>query len=234
MNHTENRRRRRRVARAALALIAFATVAMAADDETVKVEKGKVAVVYKRFDPAKPPDPPPPLEPGSAAVCEYQFAVETLGQYTTDPLAMADAAAAAANGRAAMRVEARVQRMTVRLQLNLTVWLPNGAAKTLGEHEEGHRQIAEAFYADAEKAARAAAARTVGAKFDGEGRDARAAGQAAMARANKQICDDYSAAVMAPCARAQAAFDRLTEHGLKASPTAKEAVEMAVKEGREK
>ncbi len=56
-----------------MSLVAFSAVA----DEAVVVEKAKVTVEYKQFDPQHLPDPAPPLHEGEAAVTVYQYGVET-------------------------------------------------------------------------------------------------------------------------------------------------------------
>ena len=195
-------------------------------EEAVRIEKAKVKVEYKSFDPNHLPDPPPPVEKGESAVTVYGFGVETDLQYTYAE------APGARRGGGPVRMDFRMERVTLKLSMTITEWLPEGANEQLKAHEEGHRQIAEIFYADAEKAARKVAAKAVGKSVSGEGADINAAGRAAVERVNKSLCDDFLKLVSDPCQRAQEAFDRMTDHGRKAEPTAKEAVEMAVKEGR--
>ncbi len=60
---------------AALIFVVLAPAARGAD--AVTVEKAKVSVEYKTFDPKHLPDPPPPLHEGEAAVTVYGFGVET-------------------------------------------------------------------------------------------------------------------------------------------------------------
>lgn len=193
-------------------------------EEAVKVEKAKVKVEYKTFDPNHLPDPAPPVEKGESAVTVYGFGVETALQYTY---------AETPRGGSPVKMDFRMERVTLKLSMTVTVWLPEEANEQLKAHEEGHRQIAEIFYADAEKAARKVAARAQGKSVSGEGTDISSAGRAAVERVNKSLCDQFLNEVATPCQRAQEAFDRMTDHGRKAEPTAKEAVELSVKEGRE-
>jgi hypothetical protein len=197
--------------------------------DAVTIEKAKVKVEYKTFDPKHLPDPPPPVEKGESAVTVYGFGVETDLQYT-----YGEAQRGGGGGGAAgpVKMDFRMERVTLKLSMTITVWLPEGANEQLKAHEEGHRQIAEIFYADAEKAARKVAARVAGKSVTGEGKDISTAGRAAVEKVNKSLCDDFLKAVADPCQRAQEAFDRMTDHGRKERPTAKEAVEMSVKEGR--
>jgi len=138
-----------------------------ASDEAVKVEKAEVVVEYKRFDPYHMPTPPPPIEKGEAAVTVYRFGVEVDSKYSYTQSAKAPPGPA--------KLDVTVEEISVRLTLSVTVWLPDNASKELAAHEEGHRWIAEKFYADAEQVVRPMAQRWVGKKLKGEGRDAKAA-----------------------------------------------------------
>jgi hypothetical protein len=208
----------------AVLLVAGIVCGAARAAEAVKIEKAKVKVEYKTFDPNHLPDPPPPVEKGESAVTVYGFGVETDLQYTY---------AETPRGGAPVKMDFRMERVTLKLSMTITVWLPEGANEQLKAHEEGHRQIAEIFYADAEKGARKVAARAQGKSVSGEGQDISSAGRAAVERVNKSLCDQFLNEVATPCQRAQEAFDRMTDHGRKGKPTAKEAVELSVKEGRE-
>lgn len=216
------------VALLTLMVLARAAGAAAADDavQAVRVEKAEPVVEYKRFDPADPPSPPPPLGPGEAAVCVYEYgvAVDSHYSYTKAPAA----------GGSPVALDVKIQRVTVKLSLDVTIWLPTTASKALAAHEEGHRTIAQTFYADADKTARALAGKWVGKTAAGAGKDADAAGRAAVHKVNQALCDSYLEAMNGPCGKAQAAFDRLTDHGRKDRPTADEAVARALKEAREK
>jgi hypothetical protein len=203
-----------------MSLVAFSAVAQ----EAVVVEKAKVTVEYKRFDPQRLPDPAPPLHAGEAAVTVYQYGVETDMRYSY-------AGPPPAKG-AAVKLDFKMERMTVKLNLTVTIWLPEKAGERLTAHEEGHRAIAERFYADADKTARKLAEKVVGKSVRGEGDDVDAAGRNAIARVNQGLCDEYLKIIGDPCDKAQTAFDRLTDHGRKEKPAAKEAVEMAVTEGK--
>jgi hypothetical protein len=197
----------------------------------VKVEKADVAVEYKRFDPQNLPDPPPPLKPGEAAVCVYHFGVEVDSQYSyTEP---GGTGQAAPNGQP-VKLEVKVEEVSVRLSLGVTIWLPKGADNGLTAHEEGHRRIAEHYYASADALANGLATKLVGQKVIGEAKDLHAAGRAAVDRVNQKLCADYLAAVNQPCERAQGAFDRLTDHSRNERPTAEQAVGLAIKEAAAK
>jgi hypothetical protein len=197
--------------------------------DAVTIEKAKVKVEYKTFDPKHLPDPPPPVDKGESAVTVYGFGVETDLQYT---YAEAPRGGGGGAGGGLVTMDFRMERVTLKLSMTITEWLPEGANEQLKAHEEGHRQLAEIFYADAEKAARKVASKAAGKSVSGEGKDISTAGRAAVEKVNKSLCDDFLRAVADPCQRAQEAFDRMTDHGRKEKPTSTEAVEISVKEGR--
>jgi len=205
-------------------LVFCASIASAQD--AIKIEKAKTVVEYKRFDPANLPDPAPPLGPGEAAVCVYSYELNANGRYSNGGPPIV--------GDGVTKVEVKIEQMTIKLDLKVTIWLPKNAVKPLEAHEDGHRVIAENFYADAEKVARGLAAKVVGKKVSGEGKDAQAAGQSAMNNACQKLLDDYLEAVNKPCNTAQEAFDRITVHGANQKVTVKDAIDAAMKEGRGK
>src|SRR5207237_5052545 len=134
------------VARGFVCSMIFLAASVARADEVVKVERAEAAVEYKRFDPGHLPEPPPPLENGEQAVCVYRFDVETDARYSYAQPADAP--------KGPVAVEVKVVGMNVKLKLTVTIWLPKDAPEQLVAHEEGHRAIAERFYAGAEKTAR--------------------------------------------------------------------------------
>src|SRR4051794_5330754 len=144
----------------------------ASDGEGIKIARDEVKVEYKRFDPYHMPTPPPPIEKGEAAVTVYRFGVEVDSKYSYTQSAKAPPGPA--------KLDVTVEEISVKLSLSVTVWLPDNASKELAAHEEGHRWIAEKFYADAEQVARPMAQKWVGKKLKGEGRDAKAAARSAI------------------------------------------------------
>jgi hypothetical protein len=194
------------------------------DGDEIKVLKGDVKVEYKRFDPYNLPTPPPPVEKGEAAVTVYRFGVEVDSKYSYSQPANAPPGPA--------KLDVTVEQITVKLSLSITVWLPDNASKELEAHEEGHRWIAERYYADAERRARPMAQQWVGKKLTGEARDAKAAARSAIDKMSRKLCQDYLDAINAPCERAQAIFDKLTDHGRNVRPGSKEGMERALAEAR--
>ena len=210
-----------------VAVVVAPLVAVGAEREGgAVVEKSQPTVTYKRYDPLNLPTPPPPLRKGESAVCVYQFVVATDVGCTY---------AVAANApRGPVKLDVTLTRVTVKLGLNVTLWLPNDADQRLVAHEEGHRSIAEHYYETSDRAARAIAKRVAGTTVPAEGATRAEAVEAAIDRVNKQLCDDCMAAVSRPCERAETAFDRMTDHSRKESPTAREAIDLSIKEAEEK
>jgi hypothetical protein len=207
-------------------LICIISGSIASAEDAIKVVKSKPLVEYKRFDPKNLPDPPPPLGPGEAAVTEYRFGINSDGRFSySGPNKPADGSD---------KYEVKIERIALTLDLKVTIWLPKTCPKSLEDHEDGHLKIAEAFYADADKAARLLALKVIGTKAAGEGKDIASAGGNAMEKVNQKLLEDYLDKVEKPCETAQEAFDRMTAHGTKKTPTAKDAVPLAIKEGKEK
>jgi len=201
-----------------------ATTTTAPSAAGVTVVRKDVEVTYKTYDPQHMPDPAPPLSPGESAICLYRYGLATDMRYTfTKP------AAAAGAGSGPVSMDFKITRMTVTLTLSVTIWLPADPPAQLRAHEEGHRAICEAFYADAERVARGLAEKEVGRVVRGTGKDVEAAGRDVIGRVTTRICDAYLAAVHKPCDEAQDIYDDATAHGRNARPTSAEAVGMAVK-----
>src|SRR5690606_27881340 len=98
------------------------------------------SVQQLEFDPRRPPESMPPLTPPEAAVCHYEFSIETGVDYSYEPY----------DGTSMML---RIDALTVVTNLKIEVWLPRNARRNLVEHEQAHRRICEYYYANAEAAA---------------------------------------------------------------------------------
>jgi len=209
-----------------IAFLLIASVAtFASAQDGLKIEKSKPVIEYKHFDPKNLPDPPPPLGPGEAAVTEYRFEMNTDGRFSFN--------GPAPEGNP-IKLNVKIQSMSITLGLKVVIWLPKDCPKILEAHEDGHSKIAQAYYVDAEKVARALAAKVVGKEAAGEGKDLQSAGNDAMGKVNQKLLDDYLETVQSPCQTAQTAFDRITAHGTNLRPAAKDAVDLAIKEAKEK
>jgi hypothetical protein len=188
-------------------------------EPVVKVEKEKVKVEYKYFDPRHLPDPPPPISNGEAAVTVYGLGIETYVRYGyVEPRAH----------KGPVKVDFKISQVTVTLKCTVTEWLPENPPAALRAHEDGHRAIVERFYDNAEKTARALAQKEAGKTLTGQGEDAEAAGKVVINKVTERVNAGYSKAIVDPCKKAQEKFDTLTAHGTNGKD-AKEAVGEAMK-----
>ena len=75
------------------------------------IEKQPVEFAMRTFDPANPPADMPPLAPGEQAVCDSNFTVNALVAGRAEATDASDAIVT-------------VTRATVKLQLQVTIWVP--------------------------------------------------------------------------------------------------------------
>lgn len=191
----------------------------------VLVERQKVKVERKTFDPRRPPADMPKLTGAEAAVTVSKFGVQTsIRSQVLDEEKRGD------------QVMARVKITEVNVQtsLNIVIWLPEGAGKALIEHEEGHKAISERFYAGAEAAARELAQGWDGKVLTGEGRDSQAASQAALSTASEELSSAYMKRIEGASSRVQELYDEITEHGRNRRVSVDEAIERAFQRWRGK
>lgn len=92
------------------------------------------------FYPAAPPADMPPLGEGEEAECDSNFVSNAS---VSGELRKIDSTHATAI----------VTQVKVTLELKINIWVPNGATQHVIEHEQGHRQISEHYYQEAEKVA---------------------------------------------------------------------------------
>jgi hypothetical protein len=193
-----------RMVLAAAILCVFAAPASA----NIKVNKKPIVIKHHEFDPRNPPKELPPMNAGEIAVCwsQYDAAVQ---------LAMQPATRRQASGKYSASLT--VTAVTVELTCQVDVWLPKGANAKLTAHEEGHRAITEKVYAEvADKAAKVAADKLDGRRYNGEGDSAAEAEK----DANEKLTAAHTAMIKAYLAETSTAgktindaFDELTAHG---------------------
>jgi hypothetical protein len=211
-----------------LLLVLVAASSLFAAD-AVKVNKAPPAIEHKKFNRDHPPADMPPLEPGEAAVTKSIFgiATETAIQVVSEQHR---------NGNKVAKV--KIAEVTLNLTLGITVWLPNDAPRTIIDHEEGHRQLNEYFYKDAEKIAREIGQKYVGQTYEAQGADVEAAGKAAVEKAINEISQKYMAQTQNLSARANEIYDELTNHSrnqnISVEKAMKQSIERAKKEKEKK
>jgi hypothetical protein len=179
----------------------------------VSVQRDPPVVKTRMFDPRKPPADMPPLKPGEAAVCESKFAcqvqveveiIETPGEKPT----------------------CTVAGVKAQLRLDVVMWLPNNTTAKIRAHEDGHRQIAELFYARSEEVAKELAQNYQGKQLTITSSDS-AHTQPVIKRVASEFCQEYLGRIEVPSESAQLRYDKLTDHG-RNTLSEKEAIKRAV------
>ena len=191
----------------------------------VKVQKVPPAVARKTFDRRDPPPEMPPLGPRADAVTHFRFGCSTNASY--EVTSRRRDTRRGAGGAGGCTATARINDLTVRLELEITIWLPRGARQKLIDHEEGHRVIAERVYETAERAAREEARKWVGRSVTGRADDCAAAADAAVREANHKFCEAYLEATSGWSGRVGDLYDQITDHGRRDRPDVDEAIELA-------
>jgi hypothetical protein len=161
------------------------------------VTKLPVTFVERTFDPASPPPDMPPMNPGENARCDSDFGSK------------------AAVGGQIRRVDAThgvltITQVTVTLQLGITIWVPVGVTPHVVEHEEGHRQISEAYYESADKIAARIADGYMGWPIEISGADLEAESHKALEQAASEITAEYNRELNTE--PAQLLYDSITDH----------------------
>jgi hypothetical protein len=177
----------------------------------VKINRAAPEVEHKRFDRNSPPSDMPTLEPGEAAVTRSIFGIVSEAEVRS---------VSEEDGGGKRTVKSKITAITLNLSLKNTIWLPNDAPKTIVDHEEGHRQISESFYKDAERIAREIAQKYIGQALDGESSE----------KAMNEMSQKYMAQTQSLSVRANIIFDELTDH----SRNQKISVERAIKQSIER
>jgi hypothetical protein len=182
--------------------ILFATGGLRAqDDHPVTIHKTPEKVLRRMFDPAHPPSAMPALTPPESGVCHFDFGCDAGIGVFVDP--------AGPNS-----VEVEVDSVDVILTMEVDIWAINGAPKKLLNHEEGHRQICEYYYKDADAIAQKLGKSFVGRKAVGTGPTKQAATDDAEHKLLSEYNTDYMNATRVRCSACQVRYDAITMHGL--------------------
>jgi hypothetical protein len=185
-----------------------------AEQPQVTIVKTPMNMATKYFDPKRPSRERPPLTPPEEAVCASDF--------------LSDASIGAqAVQTDATHAKATINQIKVTLQLDITIWLPTNPQKWTVEHEEGHRQISEYYYKNADAIARRIAEPYLGKVIDISGRDLRKALSAAVQKVGAEITNEYNKQM--PVEVTQDRYDSITEHSRKDIPVP-DAVAQAIRE----
>jgi hypothetical protein len=180
----------------------------------VEIVKMPAQIETRYFDPKHPPRDRPPLTGPEEAVCAWDF--------------LSDASVAGQVMQTdTTHAKARINRIKVTLQLNITTWLPNNPQRWTVEHAEGHRQISEYYYRNAEVIARRVAEPYLGKTIDLSGADLRKALSAGIDKIEEEITIEYKRQM--PVKTTQDRYDTITEHSRK-EISLPDAVAQALKE----
>jgi hypothetical protein len=178
------------------------------------ITKQPINFASRTFDPENPPADMPQLAPGELAVCDSNF------------LSNANVGGDA-HETDSMHAIVTVTSVSVNLQLNVTIWMPANVSQHVVEHEDGHREISEHFYRDADKLAAKIAAPYLGKKFEISGTDLQAELSKALQKMGTEITDAYSTQLNPN--PTQLRYDAITDHS-RNDISAKDAVAQALSE----
>jgi hypothetical protein len=175
-----------------------------ASDDAVVVNRIARSTATSRYDPQHPSAQLPTTFPDEVGVTVSEFgcSAKVIGTIVDQSQA----------GKIT-RVRVRVDSVQITLGLDVNEWIAQNSGSKILAHENGHRIIAEHFYAHADVPAVAIGRTLIGRQFSGSGPDAPAAAKQAMDQAATQITQQYMTAVRDPSQQVQEAYDRITAHG---------------------
>ena len=177
------------------------------------ISKQPAAFASRTFDPAAPPSNMPPLAQWETAECDSDFSSSASVRGETR---QTDATHATVN----------ITQVKMTLQLNINIWVPVGATQHVIEHEEGHRQISESYYQNADKVAERIAVTYIGKQVEIAGADLGAESTKILQQMAADITDEYKRELNP--GPAQLLYDSITDHG-RNQVVVKDAVAHALK-----
>jgi hypothetical protein len=207
------------VAVAALALAVFGWRRLApggppAPAGRVTIEKQPINFANRIFDPARHPADMPPMAFGEQAQCDSRF------------LSRADVSGEAERTDA-VHATVTITDIKITLQLDITIWLPVSVTQHVLDHEEGHRQISEHYYATADQVAERIAASFLGKKTEITGADLQAELSKSLQQVSAEISAEYNRQLNPE--PAQLRYDAITDHS-RNNVAAPDAVAQALRE----
>jgi hypothetical protein len=184
-----------------------------AREAAVVIHKEPVAFVSHTFEPAAPPADMPPLPPGENAECDSNF------------LSRASVRGQPRKSDATHAV-VTITQVIVTLKLDVNIWLPAGATQIVADHEEGHRQISEYYYATADKLAERIAGSYIGKRLEVSGANLDAETAKVLLQTAGDITSEYNKELNPN--PTQLLYDDITDHS-RNGVIAKDAVDHALK-----
>jgi len=185
-----------------------------AQPSAIKVTREEPVITRQEFDPRRPPRNMPKLTPPESGVCDTTFQLEIGVGYSIEVLPPS-------------AVQLWVDELDISTHLQINIFTLAGAPSKLRAHEEGHREISEHYYRNAEDAVRAAARPLIGRMFTGEGANRKSAEQHAMRQITTALEEGYMTRTRIRSMAANERYDEITQHGLNAIDEA-EAIAMVV------
>ncbi len=184
------------------------------ESSAATVDKQPATILNHTFDPANPPTDLPPLAPGEAAMCDSNF------------ISNVNVGGRAQQTDATHEI-VTITKINVALQLNVNIWVPIGATQHVIEHEDGHRQISENYYQNADKLAQRIAAAYLGKHELINGADLPAEFSKLLKQIGAEITDEYNKQLNPE--PAQLRYDAVTDHS-RNDVEAKDAVAQILKD----
>jgi hypothetical protein len=176
----------------------FAARQHGTEQPAIAIDKEAAVFASHSFDPNRPPAEMPPLAYGEEALCDSNFIANTrVGGVTgkTD----------------ATHAMVTITRVNMTLHLNVNIWVPANGSTHVAEHENGHREISEAYYRNAQQLAQRVATSYVGKQIDISGTDLNAETEKALQQTASDVTNDYDKALNV--AATQEYYDTITNHG---------------------
>ncbi|MDP9173795.1 MAG: hypothetical protein M3O30_08000 [Planctomycetota bacterium] len=187
-----------------LAQVCLLAGAMGAENDPVSIVHSASVATTNRYDPHHPPSLMPTTAPDEAGVTVSEFGCDAQVGGTVFDYSR--------NHQDTVAV-VRVDSVRMTLHLNIAEWISQNAGSKILLHENGHRMIAEHFYANADLPAFLIGRAKIGQRFVGEGLDLDAAAKNALTIAATTVAQEYMAAVRDPSQPVQEKYDQITAHG---------------------
>jgi hypothetical protein len=200
------------------AVLCVVVCAAARAAEKLEYKREQPTVETKTFDPARLPNPPPPLSPPETACCVADYQCEVEMDYTVSqegPIAIPG------------QGKARITGVHAKVTAAVTILLPKGAKAELKAHEEGHHTIVERVYGKSDEGLRKVLNSYIGRTYDLRGGDVDAAAEKAVREANAEASKACIKVIGDEAGRVSAIYDEITNHSMKKDPPAAKAVEQA-------
>jgi hypothetical protein len=165
--------------------------------DAISITKQPVIIATHTFEPSAPPPEMPALGESEQAECASDFISNA--SVSTRSLKLD-----------ATHATMTVTRVQMTLQLRINIWVPQGVTQHVMDHEEGHRQISEHYYENAETIARQIATSYLGRQISVSGSDLSAELDKTLQKLSSDVTAEYSRKVSPEAV--QLRFDSLTDH----------------------